>query len=1101
MSEDTAAQIARLQVEIAALRQALQSLAALPDAAAPLRQQLAAKEADFAVLSDVPPPSSLISLAGAQTGDVSVGDVAGRDHIVQQTNQTISGEANVGVAVGRDIHGNVQTGGVAITITVEPTGPTLSDEERQLLDRYLPAIQQKYRHLMLRNRVAPERTGNDERVVPELYLEDVYTTLTTDGPARIVGEAALTPAALRKRLAALDAQPATPDQVEPQDVRLLAYRPVVRSPARGRGTAARSIPDDAVGTTWRSGPLPDNTPARARFYVREVRPELAVEALAPRAQTPQARLVLLGGPGSGKSTVLRYVALLLAHALATGTAPRLAGWGAARIPFFIPLGTLNAQLDQTDAAEALIAALLAELSGTGDLLPTAQVRRLLFGMLPRAILLLDGLDELSAETRPGQPTDPRSRVLAAIRQIARDYPDTVMVVTSRERSYRAPRMLPPDEGWETRVVQPFARGQVRGFLPRWYAAMARVGETGLSAADAALAAADLCDQLDAQPALRQAVAATDRAAGPQPPTSPLLLTMLAILHYNLGGERLPTERARIYEQLVVLLLHRWEPRRSDPFVKGRDLVSRLKDPHGTRDDELPGLKGADDLRSVLHEVAFTTHRDAPAGESRGVIDGDRLFGTLKRFFWHTHGCEEAQATAKAQLFLAALKDEAGLLVPRDDQTYQFPHLTFQEYLAACHLAEHREGEQVAHTCWAGTDGDRWREVILLMMGCLRRQRIEKRVGLLWLNNCLLAATPAKVPAQAQRDALLAADCYAALGGRAALAPYRVEDALRHALAAVYTASATTPPALSAADRVRAGVILAELGDPRPGVCDLPPPMVEIQGGSFVIGSSATEAELANTAYGGDWASREINEQQVFVTSFDLARYPVTNAQFQHFIAAEGYKPDAPWWDVAGRAWLARDDQATKGLQSWQQRTTKRQPSDWDDPRFGIARPNHPVVGVSWYEATAFCRWLTHHLNDGAVYRLPSEAEWEYAARGADRRPYAWGNSEPGDERANFNQQHNGTTAVGCFPAGATPGTGLLDMAGNILEWTRSAYQSYPYDPHDGREDGAEPAQKRFTLRGGSWAFGSISLRAADRGFNTPDNHDRFVGFRLARQRA
>ncbi|NNJ12074.1 SUMF1/EgtB/PvdO family nonheme iron enzyme [Chloroflexales bacterium ZM16-3] len=1056
-----------------------------------------------AVLTD---PANPRYFTGAQTGNISVSDVSGRDQVDQQINQPAGGEAHVGVMVG-SIGGYVQTGGLAIGavhITVATTGPTLSDEERQLLARYLPAIQQKYCHLMLRNRVAPERTGNDERVVPELYLEEVYTTLTTDGPARIVVDAELTTAGLRKRLAALAEHPATPDQVEPQDVRTLVYRLLTRrTAAKGRGAPARDDLDGAAEAAWSRDPLPDDTPASARFQVRETRPELAVEALAPQALAPQARIVLLGGPGSGKSTVLRYVALLLAQSLAHDTPPRLPGWGAARIPFFIPLGTLNAQLDQTDAADALIAALMSELGGTGDLLPTAQVRHLLFGMLPRTILLLDGLDELSAEARPAQPTDPRSRVIAAIRQIARDYPDTVIVVTSRERSYRAPRVFPADEGWQTRVVQPFARGQVWGFLQRWYAAMARVGETGVSDAGAARAAADLGDQLDAQPALRQAIAATDHADGPQPPVSPLLLTMLAILHYSLGGERLLTERARIYEQLVVLLLHRWEPRHSDPFVKGRDLVSRLKDPHGTRDDELPDLKGVDDLRSMLHEVAFTTHRDAPDGESRGVIDGDRLFGTLKRFFWHTHRCEEAQATAKAQLFLAALKDEAGLLVPRDEQTYQFPHLTFQEYLAACHLAEHEEGEQEAYACWQGKDGDRWREVILLMMGCLRRQRNGVRVGRPWLTDWLLDTSRAKTPAQAQRDALLAADCYSDLGGRAALTRYSegIEAALRTALAAILV-PVVVPAGLAAADRVRAGVILGELGDPRPGVCDLPPPMVAIQGGSFVIGSSATEVDHANRVYraigGSDWATQEINDQPVVVSSFELARYPVTNAQFQQFIATGGYNPDASWWDVAGRAWLAREDQATTGLQPWQQRTTKRQPSSWDDPRFGIARPNHPVVGVNWYEATAFCTWLTAHLNDGYTYRLPSEAEWEYAARGSERRIYPWGDTEPDDDRANFDGQYNGTSAVGCFPAGATPGTGLCDMAGNIWEWTRSEYRNYPYDPTDGREDGAEPAQKQFTLLGGAWYNQPINLRAANRAYETAEYHIRVVGFRFLR---
>src|SRR5215211_779422 len=117
-------------------------------------------------------------------------------------------------------------------------------------------------------------------------------------------------------------------------------------------------------------------------------------------------------------------------------------------------------------------------------------------------------------------------------------------------------------------------------------------------------------------------------------------------------------------------------------------------------------------------------------------------------------------------------------------------------------------------------------------------------------------------------------------------------------------------------------------------------------------------------------------------------------------------------------------------------------------------PNHPVVGISWYEAMAFCRWLTQQQE--YVYTLPSEAEWEYAARGAARRIYPWGDTEPDGERANFDGTHNGTTAVGCFASGATPEE-LLDMAGNVWEWTRSEYRPYPYDQNDGRETPDEPA--------------------------------------------
>ncbi len=325
-----------------------------------------------------------------------------------------------------------------------------------------------------------------------------------------------------------------------------------------------------------------------------------------------------------------------------------------------------------------------------------------------------------------------------------------------------------------------------------------------------------------------------------------------------------------------------------------------------------------------------------------------------------------------------------------------------------------------------------------------------------------------------------------------LTRYLAEDAgdqaaLRAAVHLVEDSSIPVP----ASGRVTCGALLARYGDPRPGVCSVPPPMVNLPGGRFGIGQTSTEynqiiaAERCNSMEeeARNWYKVSVNEKPVAIAAFALARYPVTNAQYALFIEAGGYNPDAPWWDTAGRAWLHPD-----------QRT---QPSRWNDARFGYARPNHPVVGVTWYEATAFCCWLTQYLNDGYTYRLPSEAEWEYAARGLARRLYAWGEAEPDGERANFDNIYTGTTAVGCFTNGATP-EGILDLAGNVWEWTRSVYRPYPYDPGDGREDAADPAQECFTLRGGGWCDLSITLRASYSDFNSPDYHDFTVGVRLAR---
>jgi formylglycine-generating enzyme required for sulfatase activity len=245
-------------------------------------------------------------------------------------------------------------------------------------------------------------------------------------------------------------------------------------------------------------------------------------------------------------------------------------------------------------------------------------------------------------------------------------------------------------------------------------------------------------------------------------------------------------------------------------------------------------------------------------------------------------------------------------------------------------------------------------------------------------------------------------------------------------------------------------------------------MVRIEGGMFMMGD-------------------EDEEHPVTVATFEIARYPLTNAQWKLFLDDGGYHPDARWWDEAGRAWLRKNG--------------RTQPSQWNDERFGIVYPNHPVVDITWYEAVAFCHWLTQHQGynpDGYIYLLPSEAEWEYAARRATRRTYPWGNEEPDAERANYDRTYNGTTAVGCFPAGATPEDGICDLAGNVDEWTRSEYRSYPYDP-DGREDMDYPAEKFFALRGGGWLNRSFNLRASNRYDGTPGVLNYVVGCRLARR--
>ena len=199
----------------------------------------------------------------------------------------------------------------------------------------------------------------------------------------------------------------------------------------------------------------------------------------------------------------------------------------------------------------------------------------------------------------------------------------------------------------------------------------------------------------------------------------------------------------------------------------------------------------------------------------------------------------------------------------------------------------------------------------------------------------------------------------------------------------------------------------------------------------------------------------------------MGRYPITNAQFQAFIDDGGYNEKARWWD---------------GLQ-------ERVEEPYDP---GWTEPNRPRETVSWFEATACCRWLSDRL--GYEVRLPTELEWEKAARGEDGRDYPWGDEYRAgyanvDEKATkagptYLQQ---TTAVGLYPHAASP-YGAEDMAGNVWEWCLNRYDN----PEQTESGGNEPR----ALRGGSWGFDPDFARASFRLRNGPGARGSRLGFRV-----
>lgn len=262
------------------------------------------------------------------------------------------------------------------------------------------------------------------------------------------------------------------------------------------------------------------------------------------------------------------------------------------------------------------------------------------------------------------------------------------------------------------------------------------------------------------------------------------------------------------------------------------------------------------------------------------------------------------------------------------------------------------------------------------------------------------------------------------------------------------------PQSCAAFRQRLDEALADapVPSPRPAGAPLPETLRDTLGHELVL------------VPGGPFAMGGAR-REVVLDPYYLDRAPVTNEQFQVFVEITGYAPE--------------DENAGRFLQHWREGKPPR------------GEERHPVTYVSWADARAYAAW--------AGKRLPSEAEWEKAARGTDGRKYPWGRAEPTPSHANFGNQRRGTTPVGAYPEGASP-YGILDLAGNVWEWCEDVFDDAFYEDGPSHNPRLTHAARRapLVMRGGSWMYDASSLRTFARVSFEP--HYRFAGggFRCAR---
>jgi len=784
------------------------------------------------------------------------------------------------------------------------------------------------------------------------------------------------------------------------------------------------------------------------------------------------RLVLLGRPGGGKSTLVDYLAVELAN-LCAGQEPdhaALRGWPQRQaLPVKIVLRDFAAELPEnctTGRAQHVL-----------DYLEDNHLQNLCCGdafEVVRDVLrntggtvLFDGLDEVAQTDQ-----EKRKVVLEAIRDFATRFEKCRVIVTCREYAYQDGNdWRLPGEKFPFFYLAPLNEELRRDYINHYYPLIGKVKKWSpkKTAGEAEL----LCKEIESEKRYRDLAEV------------PLLLTLMTRVHGRAGN--LPDNRAELYEKSVQLVLADWENR----------LQRELSD-EARQDGQVLALEvKQSDLRIVLEKVAFAAHvkqGETKRGAGCGDIQRDDLLLVLGKQF---------NELDKAERIIGYLERRAGLISEQAGGTFQFAHRSFQEYLAAACVFANSEDSYKELARLVNGDWEWWHEVWLLAAG---RERDNLR-SVLTLMDCLVPDVPtvktltgdevelAKLAARAFNETKTLEKILKASEGDLEDAKSKLERVKSWLRVAIACTSGLDPY-----QRTAAGNALASIGDDRPGVGLVPSMRLPdlqfcyVPKGPFEMGDDR-------------WGD---SKQHPCTLNYDfwIARYPVTVAQFRAF------------WGAPDR------DEYLKG--------------ECDSKKTIDGTANHPVTKVNWHEARAFCDWLTARwragegglpkLPEGWRVRLPSEAEWEKAARWGERLPkppvvgivdlrpdeapegalqggnpetkriYPWDEGEPDAARANFGDvEVDGgcTSPVGAFPAGESP-VGCCDMAGNVDEWTRSVYDgehfAYPYSVD--KRDNEETEADLRVVRGGAFNYAPEDLRCGFRLVYDPRFCRGYGGFRV-----
>lgn len=745
------------------------------------------------------------------------------------------------------------------------------------------------------------------------------------------------------------------------------------------------------------------------------------------------RAVLLGPPGSGKSTLAKVLAL--AHLRPLTRLPRsetpdsLGLWKSTSLtPIFVELRHLAAfegfpNVDQPANVEHLLRYVRMATCKGDEGLYSYLVNELYAG---HAYLILDGLDEVPIPHNvPDALEFRREQVTGLVTSVTGRFPQLKILVTSRPAGYSG-WTLP---GFDVLYLVPLSPTETRSLISSWYRGMGHEEDW----------CAERTARLESQlPSIPESLR-----------SQPLFVSLLAQL-FESSDEDLPRQRGALLAEAIDLLLGAWSlPRTGE---------ASLPEVLGCTTEQLLGRLEVIALRSL--KSGTSSRSDEPSIPRSLILDELYELGS------HVNPAGA----------LEYISQHAGIMTSPAPRRYRFAHRLFQEYLAASAIAKApNPGSLMIDLLKASVVI--WREVALLLADVLTNNRRGSDV---W--ECVgdLASSLRPSLQLMAADIILDQPTLARAG--------RIYDSIAPVLQAAFS-GALTSDALTPDERRRVGAALAWVGDDRPGVGldDDGLPDLDwcvIPGGQAVIGTNA-EKRRALEVFGTGWSyEREEPSHRVELDTFDMARYPITVAQYQSFVeAADGYSADQ-WWPPGGLEWKKANPPA---------------------PRPVDLPVNVPQGNVTWYEANAFCAWLSAH--SGEEIRLPTEAEWEWAARGRAGSLYPWGDQPDGNLANSREAAVLLPLSVGSFENTTPWGPyGPSDLIGNVWEWCSSAVETeaetfaYPYDRHDGRENSSGGDTFKRATRGGYFGTSQAVSRSSLRGRDVPSVRVERQGFRPVRAR-